>query len=185
MPDGSLAKVSPVAGLQLDWLVEVLMGKEGFDRPRAERAVEDYRCVLEIAVDHPDRAIAPPASADRAWHHHMMKSVTYTRDCNALFGEYLHHDPEICGTPAFWEAWDFTRAQFQLRRGITLPATDEAKEAMADHHPIRKGAREAGNGDDLPMQCIMMPRADSQPVQCIVMARADAQPVQCIVMARR
>lgn len=121
------------SALDLSWIEDHLVTRNGFEREDAVRAVDAHRCVMEIAADHPSRAIAPPAIADEALHVHMLNSRRYFTDCQSVFGKYLHHNPEVYGTPAFWEAWDFTRQQFAQRRGIELPTMEQA--LLGDSRP--------------------------------------------------
>ena len=37
--------------------------------------------------------LAPSPLVDLAWHAHLLDTRAYMRDCDALFGEYLHHAP--------------------------------------------------------------------------------------------
>lgn len=63
---------------------------ERFDATEAE-----YRRFLQLCKIFPDRKISAPPDVDKVWHSHMLDSVSYTRDCDAYFGNYLHHDPCI------------------------------------------------------------------------------------------
>ncbi|AIB12909.1 hypothetical protein ABAZ39_13110 [Azospirillum argentinense] len=159
MPDGSYHFTThAIRTLDLSWLEAQLVRHHGFEPERARRVIEHYRCVLEIAADHPNRAIAPPAGADKAWHVHMLNNKRYNEDCLRLFGTVLHHDPELCGTPAFWDAWDFTREQFAARLGVALPATADVKGAAPDFLPIRTD-RPGGPGPDvMPEYCMLEAR---------------------------
>ncbi|MBP2312954.1 hypothetical protein [Azospirillum soli] len=121
-----------LAALDLSWLEPQLMRRHGFDAARAARAVRHYRCFLEIAADHPERPVAPPAGADKAWHVHMLYNERYNEFCRTVFGTILHHDPEAFGTPAFAQAWEFTRAQFAERMNVALPGLDGAAPSDAD-----------------------------------------------------
>ena len=180
MPDGSLnPTLLAVRALDLDWIVARLMRAHGWDEERAARAVDHYRCVLEIAAEHPDRPIAPPTGADMAWHEHMLNTQRYVADCFQVFGEFIHHDPELCGTPAFWDAWDFTREQFAARRGVALPPSAEMQAGHPDDLPIRRDQRGAVANDVMPKECIVMPRAVSAATP------AEMRPKECILMPRR
>lgn len=168
MPDGSYNfAAAAIRQLDLSWLEVQLVRFHDFEPERAARAVQLYRCFLEISADHPERMIAPPAGADKAWHVHMLNNRRYNEDCLRIFGTILHHDPELVGTPDFWEAWDFTRQQFAERIGVMLPATADVKGPGPDFLPIRGGDhREGGDQDLQPEYCIRM-ALDLQPEYCI------------------
>ena len=56
--------------------------------------VEDlYRKFLALNMVYPDRKICPTGPIDEFWHAHILDTRAYAADCQALFGEYLHHFP--------------------------------------------------------------------------------------------
>ena len=60
-----------------------------------ERAQLLYTCYLALILAYRDQPIvlAPPVLADRFWHQHILDTRKYMKDCDKLFGEYLHHFP--------------------------------------------------------------------------------------------
>jgi hypothetical protein len=52
-----------------------------------------YRGYLALNVRYPDRKICPTGPIDEFWHAHILDTRAYMRDCDAIFGAYLHHFP--------------------------------------------------------------------------------------------
>jgi hypothetical protein len=52
-----------------------------------------YRCYLQAKLKYPKSALAPSRVIDIFWHHHILDTRKYTRDCKEIFGRYLHHFP--------------------------------------------------------------------------------------------
>lgn len=52
-----------------------------------------YRRFLAIHLVHDDSCFVPSAALDEFWHQHILFTEQYERDCRALFGRTLHHDP--------------------------------------------------------------------------------------------
>lgn len=56
--------------------------------------VEDlYRKFLFLKRKYAFDLIPPPADVDRFWHFHILDTLAYHGDCQAIFGGYLHHYP--------------------------------------------------------------------------------------------
>lgn len=66
-----------------------------WNHERFAAALQEYRRFLTLCRDHPTAKIMAPADVDEVWHAHMLDSVHYHRDCQQIFGGYLHHDPCI------------------------------------------------------------------------------------------
>jgi hypothetical protein len=52
-----------------------------------------YRMFLALNARYPDRKICPTGPIDEFWHAHIVDTRAYTRDCDQVFGKYLHHFP--------------------------------------------------------------------------------------------
>jgi hypothetical protein len=59
----------------------------------AREAVRRYKNFLILLLRYPDEILAPAPDIDEAWHNHILFTREYIRDCQAIFGEYLHHTP--------------------------------------------------------------------------------------------
>jgi len=58
-----------------------------------EEAESLYRRFLALNARYPGRKICPTGPIDAFWHAHILDTRAYMRDCELVFGEYLHHFP--------------------------------------------------------------------------------------------
>jgi hypothetical protein len=94
------AALARVAAIDLDRIRNKVQNKRGWTEERAARAVELYRRYLALLVLDRNQKLAPPSpDADEIWHGHILDTRAYHRDCESLFGTYLHHVPSY-GTAA-------------------------------------------------------------------------------------
>lgn len=116
------AEVSKRAIQELDlaFVERRLVRCDGYTVERAREAIDLYRCVLTLMVENSGRAIVPPKGADDALHAHILHTRRYADDMQAIFGGFLHHDPEEVASPSYNEARDFTRQAFLDRFGLTI-----------------------------------------------------------------
>ena len=63
---------------------------EGHDLDLVER---EYRRFLELHRADPSAVIVPCTLVDEFWHAHILDTLAYHADCEAVFGHYLHHFP--------------------------------------------------------------------------------------------
>jgi hypothetical protein len=62
----------------------------------------------------------PSYLVDEAWHEFILDSLTYTRFCQAAFGEYLHHTPDEATATRISDALgDTVRAWDRSRMGVS------------------------------------------------------------------
>ncbi len=67
---------------------------EGWPLARVDVVELQYRAFLQIIRDaEPGFSAAPTGAIDTFWHHHILDTEKYFRDCDQLFGRYLHHFP--------------------------------------------------------------------------------------------
>lgn len=66
---------------------------EQWDLVRAEKAVLDYQRYMAVTKALGGVQLVPNRDIDEIWHMHILDTRAYMQDCDALFGEYLHHFP--------------------------------------------------------------------------------------------
>ena len=82
-----------VASLDFSMLRRKLGEEKGWS-PEYQNEVEDlYRRFLALNMVYRDQKICPTGPIDEFWHAHILDTQAYERDCQELFGEYLHHYP--------------------------------------------------------------------------------------------
>lgn len=75
-------------------LMHVKTGK-GWDEARANAVEIEYRRFLYLMKKFPQEQLAPPKDVDTFWHYHILDTRKYARDCETLFGHFLHHRPNL------------------------------------------------------------------------------------------
>jgi hypothetical protein len=70
---------------------------EGWTREYADGVEQGYRNYLTMLAKYQDHAedILLSKDVDEFWHTHILQTIKYTEDCEAVFGKYLHHAPHI------------------------------------------------------------------------------------------
>lgn len=61
----------------------------------ARSAISEYRRLLYLIQKHPDLPIVPSKLVDLVWHEHILDTQQYKKDCQSLFGRYIHHAPSF------------------------------------------------------------------------------------------
>ena len=84
--------------LDLDPIKVRLMHKEsgeGWSLEHANAVEKEYRRFLILMKKYPDEQSAPLMDVDTFWHYHILDTLKYAVDCQAVFGYFLHHFPYI------------------------------------------------------------------------------------------
>ncbi|HEY6865018.1 MAG TPA: hypothetical protein VI319_14060, partial [Burkholderiales bacterium] len=70
---------------------------EGWSREYADSIEGAYKTYLSMLAKHPEDAedIMLSKDVDEFWHTHILQTIKYHEDCEAVFGKYLHHQPHI------------------------------------------------------------------------------------------
>ncbi len=83
----------------MEWNFELAAQKliesngDKWDLVRAEKAILDYQRYMAITKALGGIQLVPNGDIDEIWHMHILDTRAYMQDCDALFGEYLHHYP--------------------------------------------------------------------------------------------
>lgn len=87
-----------IAALDLEPIKVKLMHKEsgeGWTLERANAVEFEYRRFLYLMKKFPSEQTAPLVDVDIFWHYHILDTLKYAVDCDAVFGYFLHHFPYI------------------------------------------------------------------------------------------
>jgi hypothetical protein len=68
---------------------------EGWSQEHADAVELEYRRFLYLAKKYPDQQTAPTVDVDKFWHSHILDTRKYARDCQEIFGYFLHHFPYL------------------------------------------------------------------------------------------
>jgi hypothetical protein len=89
---------APIAALDLDPIKVKLMHKEsgeGWPLAYADSVEFEYRRFLYLMKRFPNEQAAPLFDVDVFWHYHILDTMKYAADCQAVFGYFLHHFPYV------------------------------------------------------------------------------------------
>lgn len=65
----------------------------GWEQELAEEVAVMYRAFLFLCKTYPEETIVPIKEVDEFWHLHILDTQKYHKDCQNIFGYYLHHFP--------------------------------------------------------------------------------------------
>ena len=104
----------------------------GWDVDFALRVEKEYKRYLEMCKEHPDLPLVPSSLVDEFWHLHILDTQKYAVDCQAIYGEFLHHFPYFGMRGAVDEAnlkraWRQTLEVYQSMFGEPAPSDLWAK----------------------------------------------------------
>lgn len=87
-----------IADLDLEPIKVKLMhdeSGEGWSLQKANAVEFEYRRFLYLMKTFPQEQTAPLFDVDTFWHYHILDTMKYAVDCQAVFGYFLHHFPYI------------------------------------------------------------------------------------------
>lgn len=93
-PDGALSEaLHRVRQLDFTMLKKKLMEERNWTIEFCDEVESLYRMFLALNARYPGRKVCPTGPIDTFWHGHILDTRAYIRDCDLVFGEYLHHFP--------------------------------------------------------------------------------------------
>jgi hypothetical protein len=87
------AALAEVASLDLSMVRKKVVAQEGWDERITDYSELRYRRFLCMHLMDRTLPLVPPTDVDAWWHQHILFTREYARDCERLFGEFLHHSP--------------------------------------------------------------------------------------------
>jgi hypothetical protein len=81
-----------------------------------ELAELEYRKFLTLKVLYPKVSLVPSKLVDKFWHEHILDTLSYAKDCEAVFGHFIHHYPYF----GIYGEGDQTKLQSSFDETITL-----------------------------------------------------------------
>lgn len=87
------AALEKVAALDFSMLNRKFVEEYGWTAEFCREVEDLYRKFLALNMRYPEKKICPTGPIDEFWHAHILDTRAYARDCEILFGEFLHHFP--------------------------------------------------------------------------------------------
>lgn len=66
---------------------------EGWDKEYTDYVEQRYKRYLCMIFVSPETSSVPTGDIDIFWHQHILDTRAYAKDCEVIFGEFLHHFP--------------------------------------------------------------------------------------------
>ena len=129
--------VDAIFALDLDAVRIKLMDKSeghGWTLQQAAQSELEYRRFLVLLAKYPDQPVAPPTEVVKFWHGHILDTMKYAKDCDKVFGRFLHHCPYF-GMRSEEDATNLVNAFMNMQRLYDLE--------FGDARRSRAGAGEA------------------------------------------
>ena len=82
-----------LAALDLSIVKRRVVLETGWSHKIADYAELRYRRFLCMRLINPQLMLVPPPDIDAFWHQHILFTKKYAQDCEAFFGEFMHHAP--------------------------------------------------------------------------------------------
>lgn len=79
--------------LDLDPIKVKLVHEYGYGAEQLAVLEKWYKRFLCLTALYPEKQIVIPEVLDAFWHHHILDTRKYADDCEAVFGQFLHHFP--------------------------------------------------------------------------------------------
>ena len=104
---------------------------EGMDwsLDQVDSAEIEYKRYLHLCMEY-GKGIVPNKIIDLTWHYHILDTRSYHKDCDKLFGGYMHHYPYF-GMRGDQDAKDLKNS-FEKTKDLYLALFDE--EMARDEH---------------------------------------------------
>jgi len=65
---------------------------EGWTHEKCDSAEVEYKRYLHLCLIF-GKGIVPNKIMDKFWHYHILDTIAYHKDCDNVFGHYVHHFP--------------------------------------------------------------------------------------------
>jgi hypothetical protein len=85
-----------IAAIDLEMLKMKLQDHEdglGWTNEQCDLAEIEYKRFLHLNEKFRNGTIVPHRTMDLMWHHHILDTRAYHKDCETIFGQYFHHFP--------------------------------------------------------------------------------------------
>ena len=165
-------------------LMQVTSGP-AWSQERADAVETEYRRFLCLLKAFPGVEMAPLEDVDTFWHYHILDTMKYARDCEQIFGYFLHHSPYLGeedgeGMALQQEAGERMRELYESMFQVSYQGAAEVAEAWC----VSPGAAKVS--DDKTAWCVVpgiVKAGDAGTAWCVVpggarsaAVRAAAQP---------
>ncbi|PHM52891.1 glycine-rich domain-containing protein [Xenorhabdus sp. KK7.4] len=86
--------------LDLTWIIKKITQKDPniakvWTEEGAKDAMEQYKNFMFLLYKYKGKniKIVPSIEVDEIWHHHILDTQRYQKDCQNIYGHFMHHSP--------------------------------------------------------------------------------------------
>jgi hypothetical protein len=173
----------------------------GWSAEHADKMEVAYKRYLILHAKYPEMTLAPERDIDRFWHLHILDTRKYAADCEATFGQFVHHFPYLGlrgeeDAKALQTAFTQMQALYAQEFGEPMPTLQRDAAFCSVETTAAFCSVEAGQGqaafcsvESKPAFCSVETKpafcsVETKPAFCSVDA-AQARPAFCSVEARQ
>lgn len=135
--------MADIEALDLSMIKRKLQDPEegmGWSEEECNEVEVEYRRYLALKRAYPEQEIVPNQPIDKFWHYHILDTQKYAKDCEALFGYFLHHYPYFGmngpeDEQALTDAFSETEALYEAHFGAAYAAS--ASRCRTQCKPVR------------------------------------------------
>lgn len=92
-PQELQSALASVAQIDLSRETKIVGEKHALSEEDSKELCLRYRQWLALKKCLPEAELVPSKDIDDFWHEHILDTRKYVRDCEDLFGRFLHHEP--------------------------------------------------------------------------------------------
>lgn len=124
-----------IDSINFDPVMTKLVNFSGWLLEDAEKTCRQYRNFLFLNKKYHDqhKDLPPSEDIDEFWHNHILDTEQYIKDCQHIFGSYMHHYPYF-GIDDKTNLDDLNKA-FVKTKELYLQEFDEPLEATRSSYP--------------------------------------------------
>lgn len=78
---------------RIKWKLSEPEEGRGWSQELCDHAEMEYKKYLTMMKLFPELDIVPSKLMNKFWHQHILDTRAYAKDCNAVFGRFVHHYP--------------------------------------------------------------------------------------------
>ena len=99
---------------------------------------KEYKQFLYLIATNPGKTVVPwSEKLDDLWHEHILDTSRYQRDCQELFGQFIHHNPHLAvGSASQVEAFKETREMYRTAFGEKVKSKSSSAPGCGTFMPI-------------------------------------------------
>lgn len=90
---GLIPEIKQLDLSRIKWKLMDAEEGQGWTEDLCNLAETEYKRYLTLVKLYPKAEIVPNKIMDKFWHQHILDTAAYARDCENIFGEFIHHYP--------------------------------------------------------------------------------------------